>query len=405
MLYGSPGGRALRRYNLRQGLDPVLDASVGESYRGAGSGHIEMFLSPDKTKLVAINGNTGDSIQYWTWEDTTNPNSIRYADAAFSGNLSCCACSNEYWAIGGASPSYLMVFDWATYSLQPLAISGLGTVTSIAFSPDGTKLAVAHDTSPYLRVYDTSDWSYVNAATSAGASRQGVCFTSDGSAIVTNGRSSPYLTVFTPDLATRTYNSTSSTFSGASSFMGICPHPTKPKSVIGRAGNSTNSTYRKLYEFNTEDNTVTDIIPAVTTVVVLGVAFDATLNQMFVTHGSWDNRTVTIFDLTTYEQLPEQPLIFRINNNGNVFPLVLERDIYRISGTVRDINNDPASREVLAFSRATGELVGKAISDPVSGDYEIIVPDEGPYDVQFRIADGELLNDLFYARVIPQPVT
>ena len=70
-----------------------------------------------------------------------------------------------------------------------------------------------------------------------------------------------------------------------------------------------------------------------------------------------------------------------------------------IRGSVRDINNDPASRKVRVYERSTGDLCASTASAPVTGDYEVKVYEgDVDYDVQFMAADGESLNDLFYAR-------
>ncbi|MEJ1938433.1 carboxypeptidase-like regulatory domain-containing protein, partial [Nostoc sp. NIES-2111] len=77
---------------------------------------------------------------------------------------------------------------------------------------------------------------------------------------------------------------------------------------------------------------------------------------------------------------------------------------YKITGTVRDISNNPVARVVRAHRRSDGELVAQTTSDASTGNYDLRVPDIGPYDVQFMTAAGELLNDLFYAQTEPQPV-
>ena len=75
-------------------------------------------------------------------------------------------------------------------------------------------------------------------------------------------------------------------------------------------------------------------------------------------------------------------------------------DHFVIQGSVRDINNNPAARKVRAFERSSGDLCGETTSNPVTGDYELNVYEgDVDYDVQFMAAAGELLNDLFFARV------
>jgi hypothetical protein len=87
------------------------------------------------------------------------------------------------------------------------------------------------------------------------------------------------------------------------------------------------------------------------------------------------------------------------------FPCCLvQYGLYKITGTVRDKNNAPAARTIIAFDRETNTPMAKTTSDATTGDYRLILPDAGPYDVQFMALDGENLNDLFFARTIPEPI-
>ena len=71
-----------------------------------------------------------------------------------------------------------------------------------------------------------------------------------------------------------------------------------------------------------------------------------------------------------------------------------------IRGSVRDVDNNPAARTVRIYERSTGEICATTTSDPVTGDYSAKVYEgDVDYDAQFLAAPGELLNDLFFARV------
>ena len=71
-----------------------------------------------------------------------------------------------------------------------------------AFSPDGSKLAVAHSGSPYITVYNTSDWSKIpNPAVLPASTAYGCAFSPDGSKLAVAHNGSPYITVYnTSDL-------------------------------------------------------------------------------------------------------------------------------------------------------------------------------------------------------------
>ena len=71
-----------------------------------------------------------------------------------------------------------------------------------------------------------------------------------------------------------------------------------------------------------------------------------------------------------------------------------------IRGSVRDVDNNPAARTVRIYERSTGEICSTTTSDPVTGDYSAKVYEgDVDYDAHFLTATGELLNDLFFARV------
>ena len=71
------------------------------------------------------------------------------------------------------------------------------TANGCAFSPDGSLLAVAHNSSPYITIYNTSDWSKVaNPAQLPPGAAYGCAFSPDGSLLAVAYNSSPYITVY-----------------------------------------------------------------------------------------------------------------------------------------------------------------------------------------------------------------
>ena len=77
---------------------------------------------------------------------------------------------------------------------------------------------------------------------------------------------------------------------------------------------------------------------------------------------------------------------------------------YELTGTVRDINNAPAARTVRAIRRSNGVITAQTVSDATTGNYRLKLSDPGPFDVQFMAADGELLNDIIFAKSEPKPL-
>ncbi len=59
----------------------------------------------------------------------------------------------------GNGPTYMQLRDEAKGRQLPNpAVLPNGSGQGCAFSPDGSKLAVAHTTSPYITIYNTAKW-------------------------------------------------------------------------------------------------------------------------------------------------------------------------------------------------------------------------------------------------------
>lgn len=106
----------------------------------------------------------------------------------------------------------------------------------------------------------------------------------------------------------------------------------------------------------------------------------------------------TIYDMATWAKIPlpsyiNPPNALSAIAISNPAPLV-------IRGGVRDADNNVAARTVRVLERSSGRICATTTSDPVTGDYSAKVYEgDVDYDVQFMAAPGELLNDLFFARV------
>ena len=71
------------------------------------------------------------------------------------------------------------------------------TANGCAFSPDGSLLAVAHQSSPYITIYNTSNWSKLANPSQLPASHANGCaFSPDGSLLAVAHQVSPYITVY-----------------------------------------------------------------------------------------------------------------------------------------------------------------------------------------------------------------
>lgn len=101
-------------------------------------------------------------------------------------------------AVGHSTTPFLTVYDTATW--QKITITGGapdGLVRDLTWNPSGTLLATAHATSNFLTVYSVSDWSKVSLAGGKPAgSGYGVSFSPDGTKLAHTSGTSPFLTVY-----------------------------------------------------------------------------------------------------------------------------------------------------------------------------------------------------------------
>lgn len=397
-----------RAVQLRQGLPPRLDLAFPLSYGNSASAGNHLFASPDRT--YGVGAAVASGLNFWIYPDLENLGSYVLPSTPFSGTAQCCAVSDTHYAIGGTGP-LLFIFK-KNGDLQTISTSGLGTVINLDFSPDGQYLGVVHNAAPYVRIYKLSDMSFVNGGAGATQVYYG-CFSHDSSkfyGICNSG--SVLVSKYAPETGVRTNVSTSNTHGGASSVTTgnrIARFP-DGKTIIYASNKSSNGLS---YLDSTNDSIILGpvISPSIGTTYTIAVPVHASDDEFYVVHppGS-SGRTVSRFRLSTKqmetsadEALVYRGLLYGATNAAHSL-LVLDSGRNKISGTVRDISNLPAKRMVRAFQRSTGVLVAQTESDPVTGNYTLLVDNAGPFDVQFYTEAGELLNDLLYSKVEAEPI-
>lgn len=401
------GGRVLQ---LRQGLDPLpkMDIQPISAYSASGN---SFAVAPDGSAAVGGVAQASGNMRYYA--DPANMGSVTVPTASFAGIVYCCAIGAAYYAFGGTSP-FLYVLDRATHTLKTLNTTGLGTVTAMDFSPDGTKLAVVHTTSPYVRIYITSDWSIVNAATAAANAPWACCFSKDSSKLVVFATASPFVNVYNPTTGSRDVALTTTGYSINSGTQYGNRAVRSPLTGDNRILFSVTNASAYIATFDTTTNALTRwsaITPDISFVSHFITDPDPDADAVYAIHAPGNTnpaRTMTVFKVSTGVPYDNQPGVLRNLCFGNTSAYsaggIVMTDVHTLTGTVRNINNAPAARVVRAYSRATGELLAQTTSDASTGNYALKVYDAGPYDIQFMTVDGELLNDLFFARAEPQAV-
>jgi WD40 repeat protein len=133
-------------------------------------------------------------------------------------------------AVGHDSSPFLTVLntsDWSIVSGTPTLPGGS---RGVVFSPDGTRLAVGHAISPLLTVLNTSNWSVVSGTPTLAGIGRGVAFSPDGSLLAVGQDTSPFLTV----LNTSNW-SVVSTPTLAGEGFGVAFSPDGTKLAVGHA--------------------------------------------------------------------------------------------------------------------------------------------------------------------------
>ena len=124
-----------------------------------------------------------------------------------------------------------------------------------------------------------------------------------------------------------------------------------------------------------------------------GCAFSPDGSKLAVAHNGAPY--ITIYNTAGWSSRPAS--FFPLGDQRHVAFSAVGKLVVR--GSVRDIDNNPAARRVRVHERSTGDLCADTTSSAVTGEYEVAVyQGDVDYDVQFLAADGEQLNDLFFAR-------
>lgn len=160
-----------------------------------------LTYSPDGNFIVVGNLNDTTNIQIYRTSDWSEVTRI----PEFGGRPTCLRFSPDgrymvatHYTFSG---EYVRVVDWTDMSVRTLTLDDPSTVSWEAdFSPDGKYLVVCHNrtltASPKHKVFRTSDWTAVSGSPNLSTnSVYGMDYSPDGSKIAFAHNGSPYLTV------------------------------------------------------------------------------------------------------------------------------------------------------------------------------------------------------------------
>lgn len=413
------GSGAYALVQPRQGLNPIIsDEIFTTSWRSivrsstSSSQPFPLIKVSPNSRWVAQNA-TWETINLWYRDEDSVDGGLYTRVTSFPAAPTtgrCLALSDEYMIVGqyNANPK-LILYRLSDNSVLDIssAIYSLGDVRSICFSPDQKKVALTHTSAPNLRVIDLETLTVTEPTISPGSTSH--CqFTADGNHIVAfSTTNSTALSCYDATTLERTFVSSTSAHginsdNNTDSLSNIIQDPLYPSRVFRVAGSNTKTT---LIAFDADTKTVTTVISGSNQAGQM--AIDPIERKLYCPtdniNGSYlqeiDLDTLNVNAISRYYGVGSY-----FGSSTNAYLAYIEIDTYKITGVVRDIDNNPASREVRAYKRSTGTLMAKTMSDAITGAYELRLPDQGPYDVQFLTQDGELLNDLFYSKSEPELV-
>lgn len=261
------------------------------------------------------------------------------------------AFSEDSNKLGVISGSTAILIDLATLAATSVE-TGLSTLScGCCFSPDSTKLR--YISSNVLRTYDLTTSALSSVTFTGGGSSQSFAMSKDNSLLLVGRSASPWILAFD--------------FDGASTLT--------PISIASS--------------------------PLADTPRGLGISHDKKFAAIALTAAKTLDRTNFLLNLDTMEFETARNIPQSCTNLTDVINITFtDPDARKISGFVTDKDGEPAARNITAYVRDTKRVAGRAVSDAITGAYEILVYDgDVEYDIQFEIADGEPLNDIFFARV------
>jgi len=453
-----PAARSSSRVNLvatelRQGLPPALVPSTLERpevfWSSGNLNHHNVWhrgLTPDGRHLVVVMAGDGNSFQIATYnieQGLINPASagatIKVINAGHPDRV---AFNNELIVVQARdSKGYLRLFDVETaqyhggYDNSLVALDGLGNSSvKLHASPDGQHLLVS--SAPYtLRLYDLKAHGFpyktLPNPSASGMGGEGIytaAFSEDGSKVLCTGGFHGMSEV-NPLLHKSLYvgllhlgeepfwefDLAFPEFPPQAGFMANAD-------VVGQHGNYvflSGNYYKHVFVYHFAEGARRGIPLAsiqgwssfdFSSGEPHAVVYDAFLGGLVCGIYSGKHTATNTPVYHAFVSLKSGGLSVSTLSREDGYPLfdalrepfLMQRDVGQITGTVRDVNNQPAARTVQAFSNVDGRLLGQTVSDAVTGDYQLVVPNKDELcDICFRALDSEDLNDLFFRKVKP----
>lgn len=361
------------------------------------SGALSLAFSPDRSLLVV---GTASGIEVYRTADWSRVEPV----AGYSGIIVDMAFSPDgsrlVVASSGTSGS-IRVYDTATWAILSGALAPtpvIGNTRGCHFSPDGSKLAVYVHATPYLVMYNTSDWSRITVPVTIlalGSGNGALRFSNDGTKLALGNSTTPYIHVY--DITNMSSWTKLSVPTARATVIDLAW--SFDDAYLGVAHQNATGLYVELYTVATWARTTVDI-PSMDSTPT-GCAFTPDGKYLAIVFGLGSNslmdRSCYFIDVST--GLVTADTFGAGFTSYTDVQFAMDPPRY-IRGTVRDVGGNPVARKVRAYLRSTGDIIGETMSNATTGNYELPIyrGESELVDLQFLTADGELLNDLFFAR-------
>lgn len=300
-------------------------------------------------------------------------------------------------AVGFSSTSspYFYVYDTSDWSrISPETFAWGGTL-GLAYSPDGSKLALASNSTPFLVVYNTSNWTQV---TLTGGNPDGVAFqphwSPDGSLLAVSHVNGNRVTVY------NTSNWAKVTLTGGglpgSGDYACRFNPAGTRLAVGH------STSPFLTVYNTSNWSKVTLTGGNPAAVVKSLSWSHDGAYLATAHTT--TPFVTVYNTSDWSKVSGAPATLPAGNGIGILMTDAWQSVdLAATGTavVRDASGTPAVRTVRAYDRSSGRFLAQKQSNS-SGEFAMSLLTTSEKQLVYLDDDaGTLYNDLVN-RVIPQ---
>lgn len=306
-----------------------------------------------------------------------------------------------------------------------------GGCKNVEYSPDGSLIALAHAAAPYVTIYERANMrKRSDFATSVGAAANALCFTKDGTHLIIGLEVSPFIAIYNLVTGDRLPNPTQLPAAGVD-WVELSPDGSFVALSIGSSAiqyvyktsdwsaislGSLSGSLKKA-KWNSDGSRLAQSTSSSPHLRIWDVSGDNfTARTVAATEASPGGGIVWLDDDTILMQTDTRYMIYNISTNAwkyaftGYYPSTSNLGLFlypggarrKFAGSVKNGEGSPLSREIIAFDRESGRIIGKTLSDASTGNFELQVWSNLPA-VVYAVGQGGETTELFDS-VIPVPI-